>query len=105
MRAPLLAIARPGIDDQDRLRLLGMVLGEGRIAQHRRGDAEARKIHALPRPFLDLPGQDGLLAVDEDLGIGEAWAGENIRIPGFDVLAADLRRARHRRGQGQHGDP
>ena len=95
MRARLLSIARPRIDDQDRLCLLGVVLGEGRISQQRRGNAEAGKIHALPRPFLDFPGQDGLLAVDEDLGIGEARAGENIRIPGFDVFASDLRRTRY----------
>ena len=79
----------------------GWSCGERRRAVDRRGDAQPAQVDSLPRPFGHLPGHHGPIAVDEDLGIGEARAGEDIGGACLDIVAPNARRARQRRRQGQ----
>ena len=99
------ALGRGGllVDDQDRDRLLGLVLGEGRRAPDRRGDAQAADVGSLPGSLVDLPGQHRLAAVDEDLGVRDARAGEDVGGPSFDVVALETGRARDGRAENASG--
>src|SRR5262249_4462193 len=81
----------------------GVVLGNLIPPLPRGGDPQARHIDALPGPSIHPPGHDGLLAVDQDLGIGEARTSEHISISSFDIIALDLRGPGRGRAEGQDG--
>ena len=59
------------------------------------------RVDPLPRPLGHLPRHHGVIAVNEDLGIGKARAREHIRGPCLDVIAPNLRRIGDARAQGQ----
>ena len=89
-----------GVDDQDGAGPLGAVLGEGRGAADGGGDAQAGEVDTVPGTFGHLPGHHGAIADDEDLGVREAGAGEDVGIAGFEVVTPDLRSGLAGQGDG-----
>src|SRR5262249_47923695 len=65
------------------------IFREGRRAPDSRGDTETAEIGALPGSLLDFPRHHGLIAVDEDLGIRNARAGEDICGSRLDIVTLD----------------
>src|SRR5262245_7743895 len=75
------------VHQQDRLRLAGLLQAE-RVARGDDGDdAKAVELDVGERAGVDLPGEDGVLAGQVDLGVGEAGAGPHVTGAGLDVLA------------------
>ena len=72
---------------------LWLVFRERRRSVHGGGDAEPAEVDPVPRPFRHLPGHHGPIAVDENLGIREARAGEDVGGACLDIVAANACRA------------
>jgi hypothetical protein len=117
----LLRFSGVGIDEENGFR--GKRVSE-RIAEcgagaHDGDDSEAGERNAVPLAVSDLPGEDGILAGEADLRIGEARAGVNVGIAKFHVVSGNAVRGLGHGGDGHqncggekrerldrfHGDP
>ena len=68
----------PAVDDQDRVGFFGLILGKRGRSVNGGGDAEPLEVDTVPRAFSHLPRHHSPIAGDENLGIREARAGEDV---------------------------
>jgi hypothetical protein len=80
------------VDEQDSLRRVGIRVGitKSGVRMHRSGDGQAVERNTIPTAALDVPGENGFIAHEVHLAIGEALPSVDIGAAGLDVVTANL---------------